>query len=100
MKLQQKLPELLTNSNINWSELWHDLQRHEDDDMVRQFVATNACQNAFRVIVEPDLPQELLSEWEDLCELNGVGTALRIIAQDSLTEYYFDIADLVDIYGY
>ena len=100
MKLAQALTEHLVHSGVNWDHIWHEVQRYKSNDELPYYVTTPECLNAFKQIVEPDIGVELQTEWMQLCDEHGVGTALRIVAQDTLNEHYFGIADLVDIYGY
>lgn len=99
-KLAQALTEHLVHSEVNWAHVWHEVQRYRRNGEIHYYVTTPECLNAFKQIVEPDIDIELQAEWMQLCDEHGVGVALRRIGQDALTEYYFEIADLIDEYGY
>ena len=99
-KLAQELVEHLVHSGVNWAHVWHEVQRYRRNGEIHYYVTTPECLNAFKQIVEPNIDIELQAEWMQLCDEEGVGVALRRVAQDSLTEYYFEIADLIDEYGY
>ena len=99
-KLAQELTEHIVHSGVNWAHVWHEVQRYRRNGEIHYYVTTPECLNAFKQIVEPNIDIELQAEWMQLCDDLGVGVALRRVAQDSLTEYYFEIADLIDEYGY